>query len=143
MAMRPPSSGTSPASARSSVVFPAPLGPRTATVSLSTAWRSTSRSSSPSWTSTAASRLTNGSEPPISQEHEHDDRDREEQEAQDDRGALLCFEKEVHGERHGLGSALNVARERDGGAELAERTGPRERGPGEQRRRDERERDAP
>ncbi len=39
--IRPPSSGTSPATARSSVVFPQPLGPRIATVSPSPTVRST------------------------------------------------------------------------------------------------------
>ena len=50
--------------------------------------------------------------------------------------AVPCcgLEEQVDRERHGLGAALDVAGERDRGAELAERARPRQRGAGPQRR---------
>ena len=51
------------------------------------------------------------------------------------------FEREEDRERHRLGLALEVAGERDRGAELAECPGPRQRGAGGDRRRDQRKRD--
>src|SRR6187401_2472979 len=125
MRMDPASIGVSPASARSMVDLPAPLGPSTATVSPSAATMPASRSNSPTWTPTDASRLTDRSEPSVAQRHQHHDRDREQHQAEDDRGALLGLEQEVDRERHGLRAALDVAGERDGGAEFAERARPR------------------
>src|SRR3954467_4469889 len=107
MSTRPASMGVRPASARSSVVLPAPLGPSTATVSPSAAVMWASRSNSPTWTVTRASRPTGCSEPAVPERHEHDDRHREEHEAEDDGGALVRLEEQVHRERHGLGAALD------------------------------------
>ena len=49
-------------------------------------------------------------------------------------------QQQVDGERRRLGAALDVAGERDGGAELAERARPRERGAGDEAGQHERQR---
>src|ERR1039457_3370191 len=132
MTIRPSSRGTRPARARSSVVFPAPLGPRIAIVSPSAARSRALRSRSPSRSLTAASRLTKAAKPAVAQQDEHDDRDREQYEAQHDGRALLGFEEEIDREGHGLSSALDVAGKRDRGSELTEGARPCQRRTGEQ-----------
>src|SRR5436190_22042853 len=102
--MLPRSSGNSPASLRSSVLFPAPFGPSTATVSPSVAEIRRSRSSVPSRKPTSASSVTQSSEPAVPERDQDDDRDRQQHEAERDRDSLLALEEQVHREGNGLGA---------------------------------------
>ena len=140
--IRPPVSGSTPASARSRVVLPAPFGPRTATTSPSATSRWT-----PRWNSVESNldvgrqthRRTAPSHRPrsaTSTANEITNRSRDSATAT----RSLPSQRQVDGERKGLRTSLDVTGERDGGAELAEGPGPGQRRSGDQGRRDHRRR---
>ena len=98
--------------------------------------RSTSRSRSPSADAdvgaqhvsaqTASQRSRSGTQ--------HGQGHGDQHQRQGDGGVAVGLEGEEHGERHGLGPALEVAGEGDRGAELAEGPGPAQHGAGDDRR---------
>ena len=76
--------------------------------------------------------------------HEHDERHDHQDQAEHDRGVRVrAFERDVHEQRQRLRLALRVARERDRGAELAQRTRPAQHRAGDQRGPDHRQRHPP
>ena len=129
---------------RRRVVLPAPLGPSTASVSPGATARSTSTSRAPACALPCDRQRGHGapsqrSRSPASTDH----RDGEEDQAQEDGGVDVGVEEVVDRQRHRLGLAREAAGEGDGGAELAERPRPGQRGTGAERATDRRQRDVP
>ena len=156
MRIEPRSIGSRPARQRSSVDFPAPFGPRTATSSPGSTVEPRRRDRacpdarpivdveahrSPVIESSGTGRLppSQRSRSPI----EHGERHRDQEQAEDQRLRRVGLRAEVGRQRHRLGRAGEVAGERDRGAELAERPGPRQHRAGDERRADRGERDPP
>src|SRR5262245_20920777 len=135
--IRPALSPRSPASARSSVVFPAPFGPTTATVWPGAMASSTSSVKPSSSILTCAARLipraSSRGEPPVPQSDENEERDDEEHQRENDRRVRIrSFELDVDEERQGLCRPLQVPRERDRGAELTKCPRPAQHDAGDQ-----------
>ena len=139
--IEPASIGSRPARARSSVVLPAPLGPRIATMSSSPAENAHSSSNAP----------TRAVERDVEAHTCPSQRSRSSASTTIDTASStrlraiapsrsLC-EQQVHRERNRLRPALDVAGERDRGAELPQRPGPAQRGARGDRRQDHRQRD--
>ena len=129
--MCPAVSGSSPASARSAVVLPAPLGPSSATTSPGGDRQSAGRGgtcpgrrrgarpdavpSVGSWRGRASGRA---GRPGSATETASRIR------LSTIASSQVGLQGQIDGQRHGLGTAREVAGEGDGGAELAERAGP-------------------
>ena len=167
---RPPSrvtcpsvSGCSPASARSAVVLPAPLGPSTPTTAPSATDSSTSTVNCPRRTTRCASRLTgqpivrlvgrsalggaaagdatrgpcDGRSLVVQRSPQRDEdghRHDQQHQGQHDGRVRVGLQGQVDRERHGLGPTREVAGEGDRGAELAQRPGPAQHRAGGQHR---------
>ncbi len=148
-AISPPSSRWSPASASSTVDFPAPLRPMIASVSPGATSNATSTRNARRCTTTCADSAaftTPHGRPPAAHQQQNRDGRHQQQECERDRGALTdaaTIERGVDREGHGLGDAGTVAGEQGGGAELADRAREAQHDPGDDAGGRERQRHAP
>src|SRR5262249_53911138 len=124
--MRPRRIGIAPRMARSTVLFPAPLGP-TRAVGPRPTDSFTSRvkpSRATSSSSSSTDRLQDGA---ATENSEDPERDRHQQDAERLGGAKIGLQRSGDGERQRLRAALEVPGKHQGGAEFTQRPGPAQR----------------